>query len=100
MKGSCSESKAAKWLSQNKWSIEAQHASIAHVEVDFLARDPQGLLHIIEVKSAGALAFGVVSQKQLKRLERAASVLALKEPISLIALVVEASGNVVTFPLY
>jgi Holliday junction resolvase-like predicted endonuclease len=92
--------KAARWLLQNKWSIEARHASIAHVEVDFLARDPEGLLHIVEVKSQGAFAFGVLSEKQRRRLERAAQVLAEKEAVGLIALVVESSGNVVMFPLY
>lgn len=61
---------------------------MAGVEVDFLARDRRGMLHIIEVKSAGALKVDVLSPKQLKRLERAALVLSQREPVGLVVLVV------------
>jgi Holliday junction resolvase-like predicted endonuclease len=100
MKGSCSETSAKNWLKSRNWSIESNRVRIAHVEVDFLARDPSGLLYIIEVKSAGALARGIVSYRQRRRLERVAQVLAQKEPVMLLALVVEKSGQVMTVPLY
>lgn len=73
---------------------------IARVEVDFLARDPSGLLHIIEVKSSGMLARGIVSHKQRERLFRVARVLAEKEPVELLVLVVSQGGRVLKLPLY
>src|SRR4051794_30415147 len=66
--GSCSEISAKNWLLKNRWTIEAHRKKVARVEVDFLARDPTGLLHIIEVKSAGALNRNIVSYKQQRRL--------------------------------
>jgi len=73
---------------------------IAHVEVDFLARDPSGLLNIVEVKSSGMLNRGVVSHKQRERLFRVAKVLAEKEPVELVVLVVSQGGDVLKMPLY
>lgn len=73
---------------------------IARVEVDFLARDPSGLLHIIEVKSSGMLERGIVSHKQRERLFRVARVLAEKEPVELLVLVVSQGGEVLKMPLY
>ncbi len=61
---------------------------VAHVEVDFLARDPKGILHIIEVKSAGSASRDVVSFSQQERLRRAALVLAARGPIEILILVV------------
>ena len=94
MHGSRSETKAASWLSKKNWSIEAHRIKIAHVEVDFLARSPGGMLHIIEVKSGGAWGVDVLSARQSARLARVAEVLAQSEPVGLIVLVVQ--GEVVT----
>jgi hypothetical protein len=70
------------------WLVESHRIRVVGVEVDFLARSPSGILHIIEVKSAGALDRGVLSQRQLMRLRNAASSLAQREPIGLLVLVV------------
>lgn len=88
-RGRRSEFQAKRWLVQNGWCILAERKSIAGVEVDLLARDPAGVLHIVEVKSKGAASFGIVSGAQRKRLERVALTLAAREPIELVALVCE-----------
>jgi hypothetical protein len=73
---------------------------IAHVEVDFLARDSFGLLHIIEVKSEGAIVRGILSTRQRDRLARVASVIAEKEPVQMLGLVVRSTGEILKVPLY
>lgn len=92
--------KAKQWLLQTGWSIEAHRVRIARVEVDLLARDPSGLLHIVEVKSDGSLPRGIVSQRQLQRLERVAKVIAEQEPIEMLVLVVTKTGQILKIPLY
>jgi Holliday junction resolvase-like predicted endonuclease len=74
---------------KKNWSIEAHRKKIAHVEIDFLARDSRGMLHIVEVKSAGAWDVGVLSENQQRRLFNVAEILSLREPIGLLVLVVE-----------
>jgi Holliday junction resolvase-like predicted endonuclease len=73
---------------KKRWTIEAHRKKISNIEVDFLARDPAGILHIVEVKSAGSWAVNVVSKKQLKRLKMASEILASREPVGLVILVV------------
>jgi len=87
-------------LIKKGWSIEAHRIQIARVEVDFLARDSFGLLHIVEVKSEGAATRGILSARQKQRLAVVASVIAQTEPVMLIALVVSNSGEILAVPLY
>ena len=54
---------------------------IARVQVDILARDPQGLLTIVEVKSQSHLAH--LPRSQFLRLKRASLVLAGYEPVQM-----------------
>lgn len=72
---------------------------MAGVETDFLARDPQGLLHVIEVKSAGSIERGIVSERQMLRLERAAGALAETEAVEILILIVSSQGQILPIPV-
>ena len=60
----------------------AHNCETAHVQVDILARDPSGVLSVVEVKSKSQLAH--ISFGQRRRLFRAASVLSGFEPVQLV----------------
>ena len=55
---------------------------MAGVQIDLLARDPEGLLHLVEVKSMSALCR--ISPRQLRRLMNAGEVLSSQEAIQLV----------------
>jgi hypothetical protein len=59
---------------------------VAHVQVDILARSPDGVLTVVEVKMASALAG--VSWRQRRRLARVALVLAEYGPVELMVALV------------
>ena len=76
-----SELRAARWLSTRAWRILAHDVRISGIQVDLLARDPKGVLTIIEVKSRSRLAH--LSRCQLQRLMRVGVVLSGYEPVQL-----------------
>ncbi len=99
-RGQESEQIAQRHLLSAGWEIVATNKKISHVQVDILARDSQGLLHIVEVKSAGSLERGLLSRRQRHRLESALLSLAQIEPVELLVIVVEranGTGKVLLF---
>jgi hypothetical protein len=68
-------------LSAHRWRILAHDVRLAGVQVDLLARDPRGVLTIIEVKSQSRLAH--LSRGQWRRLMRVGVVLSGYEPVQL-----------------
>jgi Holliday junction resolvase-like predicted endonuclease len=87
-----------RFLMQRGWQIVEAGVEVAHVQVDILARDPQGVLTLIEVKSASHMAH--LSAAQQRRLFRASSVLAGFEPVQLILALEDAGvGEVELLPV-
>jgi Holliday junction resolvase-like predicted endonuclease len=76
------ERRACFELEKRGWTILGHDVHVAHVQVDILARDPSGLLSIIEVKSQSRMAH--LSRSQRTRLLRACSVLAEFERVQLV----------------
>lgn len=87
--GRNSEDRAVQYLIHKNWRILARRQKIARVEVDILAEDSTGLLHVVEVKSAGSARVGYVSVAQQRRLARAAQALAGTRPVEILLLVMQ-----------
>lgn len=81
------------------WSIEAANIKVNHVQIDLIARSPEGLKFIIEVKSQAAICFGVLARGQAQRLKRAQFCLTSMEPTSLMVLVEDAKHGFLEIPI-
>jgi Holliday junction resolvase-like predicted endonuclease len=77
------------FLANQGWRILFHDCECAHVQIDVIARDPNGILTIVEVKSQTTSGMAYLPRRQQRRLERAASVLAQWEPIEIVLALVE-----------
>lgn len=68
-------------LEKRGWKILAHDVEIAHVQIDILARNPQGVLTIVEVKSQSHMAH--ISRGQYLRLRRVGAYLSGYEPVQM-----------------
>lgn len=68
------------------------------VQVDVLARDPRGLLTIVEVKSQTASGMAHLSRAQARRLERVSRAFAEFEPVQILLAFVS-DGKVLLLPV-
>lgn len=75
------EREIAARLERAGWSVVYHNISVARVQIDLLARSPQGVLTLVEVKMPSVLRRLSVRQRQ--RLMRAAAVLAEFEPVEM-----------------
>lgn len=66
-----------------------------HVQVDLLARDPLGVLTVVEVKYEG-LYQAILSKAQRRRLFRVCAILAQFEPVHLVFARVRPEGVILT----
>lgn len=73
--------KALSWLRSSNWKPLFHNVEIQGVQVDIVARDPGGLLHLIEVKSNTYVMH--LSGAQKRRLFRVAALLAEYERVEL-----------------
>lgn len=81
-------------LQEKSWRVLEQNVECAHVQVDLLARDPRGILTVVEVKCDSVVwGFGtgkkeyreaIMTRSQLKRLKRVCAILAQFEPVQLL----------------
>lgn len=97
--GAQTEARAAQYLVSQGWLIEASNLSVNGVQIDLIARDPQGLRVIVEVKSGASVHYGILSQKQKKRLRVVQLRLAHDEPTRLIALIEEGRSRFREIPI-
>lgn len=93
------ELQAARYLVQKGWSIKASDITVNRVQIDLLARSPEGLQVIVEVKSEASTCFGVLSHGQLKRLKRAQLCLCSHEPTLLLVLVENRQSGFIEIPI-
>lgn len=77
---------AARALERRGWQVLHQDVQVAHVQVDILARDPRGVLTVVEVKTRSRMA--QISWRQRARLMRAGNVLAGSEPVQMVLVLV------------
>jgi len=87
---------ACRWLGGHGWQVLYHNVLVAHVQVDILARDPKGVLTLVEVKLLSSMTH--LSQRQKRRLFRAAHVLSGYEPVQLVLALVS-GGNVRLLPV-
>jgi Holliday junction resolvase-like predicted endonuclease len=73
---------AGEALARRGWRLIHHDVRVAGVQIDLLARDPKGLLTVVEVKSNSPLVN--LSWRQKRRLMCAAQVLAGREPVQLV----------------
>jgi len=62
-------------------------------------RSPKGRLRLVEVKSQGALSFGVLSKNQKTRLQRVQNLLSQSEPVELFVLVEDMEEGFLEIPI-
>lgn len=65
------------------WRCLFHDVQVVRVQIDLIARNPQGLLTLIEVKTQGSAQMAQISFKQMQRLLRTCTFLAQWEPLEL-----------------
>ncbi|MGE4133935.1 MAG: YraN family protein [Bdellovibrionales bacterium] len=80
---------AIEYLQNQNWRILFHDVKIFGIQIDILARDTSGVLHLLEVKSEAAGDLGGVGFRQLARLCRVAGFLSEFEPCVLQIVLVE-----------
>lgn len=90
------ERNAARILESRGWRILHHDVRVAGVQVDLLARDPKGLLTIVEVKSQSFLSH--INWRQKRRLLNAGQVLAGVESVQLVLALVS-GDDVLVLPV-
>jgi uncharacterized protein (TIGR00252 family) len=77
--GASAEAAAAAWLAGQGWTVLARNVRIERHELDILARDPQAILAVVEVRGRSGPSFGSgvesVDARKVSRLYRAAAAL-------------------------
>lgn len=86
------ECEAVDHLRNKGWKVARQDLRILGVQVDILARNLQGELVLVEVKSMRAFDFDVISHQQLRRLQKVQEYLCEREPTHLLVMVREPNG--------
>lgn len=93
-----SEQRVCAWLGRNGWT-EILHNQICYgVQLDIVARSPQGVLTILEVKMQTPSGLAHVTSRQRARLLKASAVLAQSEPVQL-RLVLLSHARLLLLPL-
>jgi Holliday junction resolvase-like predicted endonuclease len=88
-KASRSEQLVAAWLKRQHWTEIYPDLKCANVQVDLVARSPEGVLTVVEVKTQSAWQVARLSRQQALRLFRVAQVLAQEEPTQVCVAFVE-----------
>lgn len=89
--GLTSEILVSKFLYQSGWSEVRHDVICVGVQVDLIARAPEGHLCVVEVKSSHVMAH--LSSAQRLRLERVVEALSQVEPVELLLAQVERSAQ-------
>ena len=75
------ELRVCEYLKQKQWRVLYHDVQVMGVQVDVLARDPSGILHLIEVKAQRPDGLARLAHSQRRRLFRVCTFLSHWEPI-------------------